>query len=48
VARCALVQGQLLAESDPAAAEELLTEAAGEYERLGVPGLARRAREPVA
>ncbi|MSO41293.1 MAG: zinc-ribbon domain-containing protein [Solirubrobacterales bacterium] len=47
-ARCALVQGRLLAESDPDAAQRLLAEAAAEYERLGVPGLARRAHEPVA
>ncbi|MGZ5323355.1 MAG: AAA family ATPase [Solirubrobacterales bacterium] len=47
-ARCTLVHGRVLADSDPAASAALLAEAADEYERLGVPGLAGRARELVA
>ena len=43
-----LVHGRLLAKSDPERAEPLLNEAALEYERLDVPGLAARARELVA
>ena len=47
-ARCRVVQGRILLESDPDAAVRLLDEAAGEYEDLGAPALAARAREPVA
>jgi predicted ATPase/class 3 adenylate cyclase len=47
-ARCMLVQGRLLAGSDPEAAATLLTDAALEYEELDVPGLASRARALVA
>jgi adenylate cyclase len=46
--RCTLVQGRMLAKGDQAAAEALLNEAAAEYERIDVPGLAERARELVA
>jgi hypothetical protein len=42
------VQGRILLESDPEAAGRLLDEAAAEYEELGAPALAARAREPVA
>jgi hypothetical protein len=35
-------------DSDPDAATGLLDEAAAEYEDLGAPALAARAREPVA
>ncbi len=47
-ARCRVVQGRILLESDPEAAGRLLDEAAAEYEELGAPALAARAREPVA
>jgi tetratricopeptide (TPR) repeat protein len=47
-ARCRVVQGRILLESDPEAAVRLLDEAAREYEELGAPALAARAREPVA
>jgi class 3 adenylate cyclase/tetratricopeptide (TPR) repeat protein/ribosomal protein L40E len=47
-ARCLLVRGRLLAESDPEAAAAVLAEAAKEYEALDVPALATRARELVA
>jgi tetratricopeptide (TPR) repeat protein len=47
-ARCLLVRGRLLAESDPEGAASILAEAAQEYESLGVPALANRARELVA
>jgi predicted ATPase/class 3 adenylate cyclase len=47
-ARCRVVQGRLLLENDPDAAERLLGDAAAEYEELGAPALAARAREPVA
>ncbi len=47
-ARCTLVQGRMLAKSDQDGADALLNEAASEYERLDVPGLAARARELVA
>jgi class 3 adenylate cyclase/tetratricopeptide (TPR) repeat protein len=45
--RCLLVRGRLLQDSDEEAASKLLGEAAGEYEELGVEGLAQRARELV-
>jgi hypothetical protein len=41
------VQGRRLLESDPAEAERLLGTAAEEYEELGAPALAARARDPV-
>jgi predicted ATPase/class 3 adenylate cyclase len=44
-ARCELLLGQRLRESDPAAAEEALAAAAQAYERLGVKHLGKRARE---
>jgi class 3 adenylate cyclase/tetratricopeptide (TPR) repeat protein len=47
-ARCTLVAGRVVAESDPEASAALLSEAAEEYVRLGVPGLADRARSLVA
>jgi hypothetical protein len=47
-ARCKLVRGRLLADSEPEASEELLSVAASDYEELGAPALAARAREPVA
>jgi tetratricopeptide (TPR) repeat protein len=47
-ARCLLVEGRLLGESDPELAAKLLNEAAEEYEALDVPALATRARELVA
>jgi class 3 adenylate cyclase/tetratricopeptide (TPR) repeat protein/ribosomal protein L40E len=47
-ARCLLVEGRLLGESDPELAAKLLGEAAEEYEALDVPALATRARELVA
>jgi len=46
-ARCLTVRGRLLIESDPDTAAGLLDEAASEYERLGAPALAARAREPI-
>ncbi len=46
-ARCSAIQGRLLLDSDAEAAEQLLDAAADEYERLGAPALAARAREPV-
>jgi predicted ATPase len=46
-ARCLTVRGRLLADSDGDAANALLDEAAAEYERLGAPALAARAREAV-
>jgi class 3 adenylate cyclase/tetratricopeptide (TPR) repeat protein len=46
-ARCLVVRGRLLLEDDPEAASGLLTAAADEYEALGAPALATRAREPV-
>jgi class 3 adenylate cyclase/tetratricopeptide (TPR) repeat protein/type II secretory pathway predicted ATPase ExeA len=45
--RCLLVRGRLLQSSDEEAASTLLAEAAGEYDELGVEGLAQRARELV-
>jgi hypothetical protein len=42
-----MLRGRLLAESDPDAARELLDAAASEYEELGAPALAARAREAV-
>ena len=44
-ARCLMLRGRLLAESDAERAEELLDGAASEYEELGAPALAARARE---
>jgi class 3 adenylate cyclase/tetratricopeptide (TPR) repeat protein len=46
--RCLVVRGRLLLETDPDAAAGVLDEAASEYEQLGAPALAARAREPVA
>jgi class 3 adenylate cyclase/tetratricopeptide (TPR) repeat protein len=46
-ARCSMLRGRLLAESDARAARELLGAAASEYEELGAPALAARAREAV-
>jgi class 3 adenylate cyclase/tetratricopeptide (TPR) repeat protein/Cdc6-like AAA superfamily ATPase len=45
--RCLTVQGRLQVESDPDQASKLLNAAAAEYERLGAPALADRAREAV-
>ena len=47
-ARCLMVRGRLLLATDPESAGELLGSAAEEYEALGAPALAARAREPVA
>jgi len=47
-ARCVLLAGQVLGESDPERSRELLEEAAAETERLGVEHLAARARELAA
>jgi class 3 adenylate cyclase/predicted ATPase len=47
-ARCLTVQGRLQVESDPDKAAKLLDSAAAEYERLGAPALAARAREAVS
>ena len=47
-ARCLVVQGRLLLDSDATAAGRLLDAAAEEYEELGAPALAARARETVA
>src|SRR5262245_37196405 len=47
-ARCLMLRGRLLARSDPEAAQELLDAAASEYEGLGAPALAARARETVS
>jgi class 3 adenylate cyclase/tetratricopeptide (TPR) repeat protein len=44
-ARCLSVRGRLLVDSDADTANALLDEAAAEYERLGAPALAARARE---
>ena len=44
-ARCLMLRGRLLTESDAERAEELLDGAASEYEELGAPALAARARE---
>ncbi|HEX5893834.1 MAG TPA: adenylate/guanylate cyclase domain-containing protein [Solirubrobacterales bacterium] len=46
-ARCLVLRGGLLLEDDPEAASELLAAAADEYESLGAPALAMRARERV-
>ncbi len=46
--RCLVVQGRLLLESDQEAATQLLDDAAAEYEELGAPALAARARETVS
>jgi hypothetical protein len=42
-----MLRGRLLVDSDPDAAGELLDAAATEYEELGAPALAARAREAV-
>jgi hypothetical protein len=42
-----MLRGRLLAESDADEASELLDAAASEYEELGAPALAARAREAV-
>jgi class 3 adenylate cyclase/tetratricopeptide (TPR) repeat protein len=47
-ARCKLVRGRLLADADPATSEELLASASEDYQQLGAPALAERARETVA
>ncbi len=47
-ARCELLRGQRLLESDREAAVQLLEQAASEYDRLGVSHLAARARELAA
>jgi tetratricopeptide (TPR) repeat protein len=47
-ARCLTVQGRLQVDSDPDTAAKLLNSAAAEYERLGAPALAARAREAVS
>ncbi|MFL5908906.1 MAG: ATP-binding protein, partial [Solirubrobacterales bacterium] len=47
-ARCLMVRGTLLLDADADAAAELLDQAAQEYEALGAPALAARAREPAA
>jgi predicted ATPase len=44
-ARCLTVRGRLLANSDAEEASALVDEAAAEYERLGAPALAARARD---
>ncbi len=46
--RCLVVQGRLLLESDQDTATQLLDDAAAEYEELGAPALAARARETVS
>jgi class 3 adenylate cyclase/tetratricopeptide (TPR) repeat protein len=46
-ARCLAVRGRLQADSDAEAASELLEAAAAEYEALGAPALAARARDAV-
>jgi tetratricopeptide (TPR) repeat protein len=46
-ARCLVVRGRLLRDSDPDAAARNLDAAAEEYERLGAPALAERARQAV-
>jgi tetratricopeptide (TPR) repeat protein len=46
-ARCLTVRGRLLLELDPDQAGELLSAAADEYEQLGAPALAARARDAV-
>ncbi|MGH2957880.1 MAG: tetratricopeptide repeat protein, partial [Solirubrobacterales bacterium] len=47
-ARCKVVRGRLMAETDPQVSGELLGAASEDYEELGAPALAARAREPVA
>jgi hypothetical protein len=47
-ARCRLLAGQILSDSDPERSRELLGEAAESCDRLGVPHLAERARALVA
>jgi class 3 adenylate cyclase/tetratricopeptide (TPR) repeat protein len=46
-ARCLVLRGRLLSDSDPDGASELLDAAASEYEQLGAPALAARARDAV-
>ncbi len=46
-ARCLVVQGRLLREADPGEAARVLDAAAEEYEGLGAPALAARARDAV-
>jgi class 3 adenylate cyclase/tetratricopeptide (TPR) repeat protein len=46
-ARCLMVRGRLLLDSDPDSANDLLDAAAAEYEELGAPALAARARDAV-
>jgi hypothetical protein len=46
-ARCLTLRGRLMADSDPEGARDLLDAAASEYEELGAPALAARAREAV-
>jgi class 3 adenylate cyclase/tetratricopeptide (TPR) repeat protein/ribosomal protein L40E len=46
-ARCLMLRGGLLADSDPARARDLLEAAGSEYEELGAPALGARAREGV-
>ncbi|MGA9635690.1 MAG: hypothetical protein WBQ41_10700, partial [Solirubrobacterales bacterium] len=45
--RCLVIQGRLLLGTDPHQAARLLDDAATEYEELGAPALASRAREAV-
>jgi class 3 adenylate cyclase/predicted ATPase len=47
-ARCLLIRGRLLAKTGAEGADEVLAEAADEYESLDAPALASSAREPVA
>jgi tetratricopeptide (TPR) repeat protein len=46
-ARCLMLRGRLLTDSDPDTATDLLDEAASEYEELGAPALGASAREAV-
>jgi tetratricopeptide (TPR) repeat protein len=46
-ARCLTLRGRLMTDSDPEGARDLLDAAASEYEELGAPALAARAREAV-
>src|SRR5262249_9189315 len=46
-ARCEMLRGRRLRDSDPAAAEKVLDEVSARFEELGVPHLATRARELV-
>src|SRR3954468_7335692 len=47
-ARCLMLRGRLLSASDADRARELVDDAGPQYEELGPPALAARAREPVA